>query len=348
MICFQEAPSDLKTQMDSLANFESHFEPRMKEGNEGLIVMFDKRRFELMERKSIQFKLEEESGYKKEDALKRELNRYAVGIIDILRDKVANKVFGVVCVHMPFDPSNGMNKLGILVCIFKALREITGKFFLKDIFFCGDMNFIPNSMLYSYITTGKLNLKVSDEEYSNQSIILDHSRSIDLDLLSRISLRKFNSNYLTAIPSQVQDFITALDACKVNVGHGSLITIAPGAHPHHDPMASLEALSRNFSFKSVYNTARFNFWEQTKKEAKSNQLSSFLDPNEYLSEAFPTQYAPEIKSTFDYIFQVGAGAYEVEAILEVPELRWLEKHGRSLPFGVYGSDHFSLVADFRF
>ena len=38
---------------------------------------------------------------------------------------------------------------------------------ISDIFFSGDFNMIPNSMLYNYIKDGQVDFDVSLREYSN-------------------------------------------------------------------------------------------------------------------------------------------------------------------------------------
>jgi len=73
----------------------------------------------------------------------------------------------VLTTHFLFNMNRGHVKLGFIVMIMKAIQAIKKKYGVEDVFFSGDFNLIPNSMLYNYIVNHKLNLKVDLKEYSN-------------------------------------------------------------------------------------------------------------------------------------------------------------------------------------
>ncbi len=69
--------------------------------------------------------------------------------------------------HLLFNNNRGHVKLGIVFLVMKAILELKKKHHIQDVFFTGDFNVIPNSVLYNYITRNNLNLKADLKEYSN-------------------------------------------------------------------------------------------------------------------------------------------------------------------------------------
>ena len=307
--------------------------------------MYNPKKFECVREFQLNFTLRNGVNYDADDALSREMRRPAVGMIDVLRHRQSGRTIGVAAAHFPFDPYKNIIKFGVMVLMLRAIKKVKESLKLEDVFFSGDFNFVPNSMLYDYVTNGKLDLDVPEEEFSNQTLVMRCAHEAEIADLLKISDRKFTPSKKEKFDRR--EFLESLAGAKVFIGNSKELKFRKGQPLTQDPAAELRELASSLGLTSVYAEAKNRFWAKNSQGPSANALS-FRHPGiEFRNEAFPTQLAPDIKSTFDYIL-IGRGkGFTPSAVLELPSLTFLAEDRRSLPFGPFSSDHFSLVADFE-
>jgi protein angel len=119
---------------------------------DGLAVCYDSERFELVDKKYIEFAIDEEH---------RILCKNNICLIPILRERkptpiTSNKIYIVATIHILFNMKRGDIKLAQINLALKALEKLSLIYKDKEqiILFCGDFNTIPNSGIYQFISKG--------------------------------------------------------------------------------------------------------------------------------------------------------------------------------------------------
>jgi len=292
--------------------------------------------------------------------LAEEMTYPGVALFSVLRDLqqselgLDNNVL-VVNTHLLFNTIRGDLKLAMLVLIMKTVLKINQAFNISDVFMCGDFNLIPNSMLYKWISTNEIDLEADLREFSNQNMISRMKDDLDLEDLIKVGDRKYkSSNFGSPKKRRVsRQFLRALVKAEIKLpDQGSEIdeiTVTEsfvGIFEGDDHAQFLENLSKLTCFKSTYAEFNRKYYKRFKTGSEVNALNFFFNEKYNNNDSFVTQYTHNFKNTVDYIWFSANGKYRIGQVLQTPDPRLLFKNSLSFPFQEFGSDHFSLVADF--
>lgn len=281
----------------------------------------------------------------------------SIALFLILREKETNENILIINTHLIYKEQRGDMKLGMIILILKSIHKILSAYKISDIFFSGDFNMIPNSMLYKFLSTGEIDLEADLEEYSNQSALKNHEQfhSIkefiaagDLKFKRRTGFSEKNvldQSFLRAlvqIQVELPDFLSNKQEILVSENFLSILKI-------DEQSDSLESLSKLLFFKSSYAEFKTQYQKIYKmNKNKLRKLHFYLNSEFYNNEAFATQFTHDMKNTVDYIWFSACGNYKIARVLQLPDPIELYALKTTLPHDVEGSDHFPIVADFVF
>ena len=309
---------------------------------DGNAIFYKENKFCLEKNFFIDCNFKKDKNYNKNDILEKELYYPTVVLFAIFSYKENPKEkFIVTTTHLPFNKNKGHVKLGILVLILKCLLVIKKNFEIKNGFFIGDFNCLPNSMLYDYLIDYKVNLNSHICEYSNQKLAINMRKKC-LNTLKYITHSKFrpfhnfyemkyiDENFLSQLCSVLPIF-NENDDKEIffenfeNGKKGEFFC-------YENCVEYLNCLAKENGLISSYSEFYQNFNSNFKKNMRL--------------EANLTHFARDIKTTVDYIFQFGDG-FRVFQILKCPKIEYFQNLKRTLPIDFFGSDHISLVSDYE-
>ena len=272
--------------------------------------------------------------------LAEEMTYPGVALFSVLRDLqqselgLDNNVL-VVNTHLLFNTIRGDLKLAMLVLIMKTVLKI--------------------NQAYKWISTNEINLEADLREFSNQNMISRMKDDLDLEDLIKVGDRKYkSSNFGSPKKRRVsRQFLRALVKAEIKLpDQGSEIdeiTVTEsfvGIFEGDDHAQFLENLSKLTCFKSTYAEFNRKYYKRFKTGSEVNALNFFFNEKYNNNDSFVTQYTHNFKNTVDYIWFSANGKYRIGQVLQTPDPRLLFKNSLSFPFQEFGSDHFSLVADF--
>ena len=350
ILCLQELEiSDLDRFVNFNRNLGMNFiyqKKCCKSKTDGNAIFYNENKFELLKKYFIDFNFKNGFNYDQNDILKKEMVYPANALFGIFRTKEKyNKKILVVNTHLLFNPKKGDLKLSMIVLIQKSIKEIKKIFKIEDVFFIGDFNLVPNSMIYDYVTKSKLNLDVDIEEFSNQNLVLEN-KSKKLEEIVNLADRKYQPikkvkkekinkalverliNISPIINNDNEEINFSLNIFKEKKESNNKLN-------SKNQKLILEKLSQDNKFISIY--SKFN--NLYNMENSKHKLC-----NENNNENLLSHYTQEIKSNVDYLF-MSSHNYYIKSVLKSPNLRHLNNMNKTIPSDYFGSDHFSLVAD---
>lgn len=316
---------------------------KIKDGmgkSDAAMTLFKSARFERIANFSMDFTFNAGENYNGKNELANEMYYPAVALFVLLADKKRdNRLTLVVNTHLLYNNKKGQCKLGMLVLIYKAIVKLQNDYQVKDVFFCGDFNSIPNSMLYSYIADGKINLDVDLTHFSNQlyAISLHGKRPVRDELrLQDYKFRDLGGEQKMAVKVS-PEFVKNLANCDVEYGDDNkFIFKDSGAKEMTVAEAAdyFEWLSNQVKFQSAYG--------QVNKRLA--QLKGHVKENKNYDEGI-TFFVNTMFSTVDYIW-CASDELKPNSVLQKPELDVLEVLPKTGPVGYFPSDHFCLFAEY--
>lgn len=316
---------------------------KIKDGlgkSDAAMTMYKSTRFERIANFSMDFTFNAGENYNGKNELAAEMYYPAVALFVLLADKQRdNRLTLVVNTHLLYNNKKGHCKLGMLVLIFKAILKLQNDYQVKDTFFCGDFNSIPNSMLFSYIAHGKINLNVDLAHYSNQlyAIGLHGKRPVKDELrLQDYKFRDLGGEQDKAVKISPK-FIVELANCDVEYGDNNRFVFKDSGAKGmtlSDAAEYFEWMSNQINFRSAYS--------QVNKELA--QLKGHYKENKNYEEGI-TFFVTTMFSTVDYIW-CASDELKANSVLQKPELDVLEVLPRTGPVGYFPSDHFCLFAEY--
>lgn len=84
----------------------------------------------------------------------------SMGLFVLLKNKLTSDTLLIVNTHLLFNKNRGHVKLGMLVLLMKSISKIKSQYPVESVFFCGDFNMAPCSMLYNFMINKGVNLSV--------------------------------------------------------------------------------------------------------------------------------------------------------------------------------------------
>ncbi len=307
--------------------------------SDGNAIFYNEEKFELVKKFFINFNFKNASNYDQNDLLKKNLSFPSNALFAILQTKnIDKKKILVVNTHLLFDPNRGDIKLSMIIMIKKSINLIKKIYKIEDVFFAGDFNLVPNSMLYDFITKQKIDLDINLKEYSNQEMMMENSNK-NLEELILLGDRKFSNSNNKQKNSKVieKDLLERLiNVSPVICNDNEEINFSLNNNflKSEESINFLENLSMDNSFISLY--SKFNHKYLVEKQKYLN--------NKFNYENSFTHFAHDLKSTVDYIF-MSSQNYYVKSVLNNPCVTYLTDLKKTAPNNFFGSDHFSLVAD---
>jgi mRNA deadenylase 3'-5' endonuclease subunit Ccr4 len=329
---------------------------------DGCAISFNRQKFALTKRFYLNMNLGVSRTAQTNALLSEEMTYPGVAQFIVLRDLQQaelgydNNIL-VVNTHILFNMVRGDLKLAMLALIMKTVLKANQAFDISDIFMCGDFNLIPNSMLYKWISSNEIDLNADLREFSNQNMISRMKDDLDIEELIKLGDRKFKSNdYSPTTKQKVSpQFLRALVKAEIRLPESNsdseeiLVTESfVGIFEGDDHTQFLENLSKLISFKSAYAEFNRKYYKRFVNRSEVNALNFFFNPKFNNNDSFVTQYTHNFKNTVDYIWYSANGKYQIGRVLQTPDPRVLFKNSLSFPFQEFGSDHFSLAADFYF
>lgn len=327
---------------------------------DGCAISFNKHKFAQTRRFYLNMNLGANKHVQANQLLSDEMTYPGVALFSILRDLQQSELgydnnVLVVNTHLLFNTIRGDLKLAMLALIMKTVLKINQSFNISDVFMCGDFNLIPNSMLYKWISTNEIDLEADLREFSNQNMISLMKDDLDLEDLIKLGDRKFtSSNFSPAKKRRVNpQFLRALVKAEIKLPDKSSemeeISVTEsfvGTFEGDDNAQFFENLSKLNCFKSSYAEFNRKYYKRFKTGPEVNALNFFFNEKYNNNDSFVTQYTHNFKNTVDYIWFSANGKYRIGRVLQTPDPRLLFKNSLSFPYQEFGSDHFSLVADF--
>lgn len=364
IICFQEID---RADTILLPSFESEYQiiTKYRTGtrSDGLAILFRKSKFELIDYKYIEFKIEE-----REHPL---LTKDNVAMFTVLRIKsddpaMKKKLIIVSNIHVLFNENRGDIKITQMYLALKSLYLISQKYkaYDKMLFLAGDFNSTPNSALYSWLTNGDFDFyTVRTNEISGQKRAnCMNMRFYENDLKEFVTnlnsffrpMQKYYENRL----SNLMQWIKAIRLLKLVIDAEDKIKIVetfapPETIPEEEQLktfdfclrAPLRMTSAYASFQRYY----YKYYKQAIPPTAFKPYSTY--------ENLITSIPPNGPVTVDYIWFLEIPAEEkqkvyhklrVSRLVEMPLIENLSLLPMRYPQKFFPSDHFSLVVDFTF
>ena len=316
---------------------------------DGNAILFRKERFKMKRYFFLNLRLKNGKNYNREDELTKNMTYPSTALFLLLEEK--NKIKSSILIintHLLFDAKRGDIKFGMLILIFKTIYKITQNFAVSDIFFCGDFNFMPNSMLYNFITKSLVDFSCDLKEYSNQIMISKMNNVKDIEIIAKIADRKFKPSPESNKKTIDFGFIKKLCLAEIIIPEDNNKIKIKGRDEqiNFDIIKNhLEIISRIHNFKSSYAEFNKKYRKKNKNSNKINNLNFHFDKKRYNNDAFITQFTNDFKNTFDYIWFSPQGNFKLYKILQTPNQNYLKSLFKTCPVDFFGSDHFSLVVD---
>ncbi len=306
--------------------------------------------------------LDKQATYPSDPVLANQMTYPGVAIFTLLKDLqqaelgFENSIL-IVNTHLVFNTLRGDIKFSMLIFIMKTILKINQAYNVSDIFFGGDFNLVPNSMLYKWISTSEADLDADLREYSNQKMLSSLKDDMDIEELVKLGDRKFSSssegfNRKRKIDSQ---YLRSLVKSEILLPEKDslsetifVINSFTGIFADDNHLQFVENISKLLCFKSSYAELNRKFNKRYRKGPNINLLNFFFDEKYNNNDCFISQYTHNFKNAVDYIWFAANNKYRIARILQMPDSRVLSKNNLSCPIENFGSDHFCLVADFYF
>lgn len=295
-------------------------------------------RFETIATFHMDFLFQDGKNYDGVDLLAKEMYYPAVALFVIAKDRqLDGRVSLIVNTHLVYNNKKGHVKLGMLVLIFRAIEMLKRDFPVQDVFFSGDFNLISNSMLYSYIARGELDLGVDLQAYSNQAWAINMSSKREIGEALAIQDYKFGGKAGPIHYKIDPKFVILLAGCQVVYGEGPQLVFRRGKGPavgYEEAQAMFRALSDDLYLTSVYSLVNRGLAAQKGKENPSKNYEKGV-----------TFFVNSMASTVDYIWS-NSSLLTPNQVLQKPPLSVLEALPHTAPVKYYPSDHFCLFASY--
>ena len=246
--------------------------------------------------------------------------------------------------HLLFNPKRGDAKVGqvrvLLATVARIRQDIVDRGLMAHCVICGDFNFSPNSPLYNFFSSGRLDLcEVNRRELSGTLLdgILDNSNGDD-DEITRLGRSDTEDMAIRALNQ-------GWDASQLALALGDRSTPFPsrtGVELETSPQSA--AQNRGIDVEQMRNLMRLlTPGGCTVHHAFEAELSSAYVAVAGGEPAFTTCHN-KFCGTNDYIWYTSN--LEPTRVLQSPNLDDVLRYGK-LPSVRYASDHVSIGADFR-
>lgn len=302
------------------------------------MTLFRSTRFEQVANFTADFAFTLGKNYDAKDTLANEMYYPAVALFSVVRDRESDgQLTLVVNTHILYNMKKGHVKLGMLVLIFKTILKLKSQQPISSVFFCGDFNTIANSMLYSYIARGEVNLDADLGAYSNQGWATNMHGKREPKEEVRIQDYKFKLQGSHPPVKIDHTFAVELANCQVELIEGSKVVFRRG-HPR--PMSTQEiedyfqSLSDQVYLRSAYASVNRQLARRRGYENKDKNFEEGI-----------TFFVNTMSSTVDYIW-CASDYLTVNAVLEKPGLDYLQTLPKTAPIADFPSDHFCLFAEY--
>lgn len=324
-----------------------------KDGN---CIFFKTDKFTLKKSFHLNFKIDNNKNYNAVDEFSSEMYYPSVAQFALLKyiDKDGGEDSSILIIntHLVFNKNTGHLKLAMITLIIKTILRLTQIYKINDIFFCGDFNSIPNSLLYDLLSKGKIDLSRDLREYSNQHLLMEQRKGGDLDYLVRLSDRKFNYNTEKNYKTISLNFLSILYHINIIIPKMNDSEIKLHKPKNYQPVDKVfltsffHSISSVISFKSAYAEFNRKFYKKYKSSPVLGQLLYLFDQEKNNNDAYITQFSQDMVNTVDYIWFGSNGKFKLKRILQMPDVNYLKNLETPCPTQHFGSDHFSLVVDF--
>jgi mRNA deadenylase 3'-5' endonuclease subunit Ccr4 len=170
ILCIQEFERDNEMiEAFAVMGYDCSFKPRPGEHSEGCAIFWKNERFSALNMYAIEFSLNYTNDKKN---LSNIYDKDNICLFAALELKNTNTAFIVANSHLLFNNNRGDIKLAQAYQILNGIKQL--KEFYKQshnrvcVFLCGDLNSIPNSGVYKYITEGSLDCTEIDRRRVSQ------------------------------------------------------------------------------------------------------------------------------------------------------------------------------------
>ena len=321
---------------------------------DGSAIFFNSKDFQLKKAYYSDLFLDSDRGnYDKTDDLSVSMYYPGVAVYTVLEkmtgeDKGQNIL--IANTHILFNKNKGHIKFSTVNLVLKTIKAIKEEHGLKDVFFCGDFNLIPNSMIYEYITNGFFDMSCPWRQYSNQHLLMQNAHTKTIGQLAKMSDKKFHIHPDKKDKKVELSYLNLLLNCEVVLPkEGNNVTFRQQDKQMKLDRKEIELYYKEFSQSIGLSSSYSDFNKQFIKQYEddlSDLMYKFDDSHNH--DSFITHFAQDLVFTVDYIFYSRDGNYKVGQILQMPDKAFLNKFKLTCPVGDFGSDHFSIVADFEY
>lgn len=225
---------------------------------DGLLSAFDSSKFRLLEEKHIDFQISPE------DPL---FNRQNVSLATVLAPVSQSKlIFIIANVHVLFNDRRADVKMGQVLTVLRTLEALKEKYSKENdvaIIWGGDFNTLPNSAIYNYLTTKKLNhfeaIWLMSGQYLGKNFILNGQLS-KKDLFFQEMTKSYSQRSTTREKTTMKnlEWLHYLKRSRVILGEKNVkVSIDPAAESFEEFLQNpnLSFLSDfSLSLKSGYST----------------------------------------------------------------------------------------------